>query len=145
MTTRNDPLAALLELVKSYDKDEIERTERCPTGDDYNNLFSLVTAFAPLADSPPEEPGAPTVYECEECDWSGTLDQIDGIHHIHHIQERVEPGELVPAGVCPECRALIGVADRDVPHDTLYHVARIMQARGWTVAAPKACPPVKGA
>jgi hypothetical protein len=35
---------------------------------------------------------------------------------------------------------VIGIADRDVPHYTLYNVGRIMRARGWSVAAPADCP-----
>jgi hypothetical protein len=84
----------------------------------------------------------PTVYECPECNWTGTMDDLNGIHHIHHIHERIEHGELVPAGCCPECNAIIGVDDRDVPYSTLYQVAWIMQLRGWTVSAPADCPPV---
>lgn len=90
----------------------------------------------------PQEASEPTVYECPECDWTGTMDTINGLHHVHHIQERIEAGELVPAGCCPECDALISVADRDIPHYVLYDVAQVMQARGWSVAAPAGCPPV---
>jgi hypothetical protein len=64
------------------------------------------------------------------------MSDMDGLHHIHHIHERISAGELVPAGVCPECRAMISVDDADVPADTLQTVAYIMRARGWTVIEP---------
>jgi hypothetical protein len=96
---------------------------------------------APITTSEPATPApSATVYECPDCDWTGTLDDMDGLHHLHHIHERISAGELVPAGVCPECRAMISVDDADVPHDTLQTVAYIMRARGWTVSAPDSPP-----
>jgi hypothetical protein len=145
-TTPQDPLAELLRLVKQYDDEEINQPESAPTGTDYNNLYMVVTSYiermtAPLPiTAPKQEPRTPTVYACDECDWTGTLDTINGIHHIQRISEYLEPGELVPAGCCPECNAVIGVDDRDVPHYTLRIVGNIMRARGWSVAAPADSP-----
>lgn len=82
-----------------------------------------------------------TVYQCPDCDWTGTLDDINGLHHLHHIHERISPGELVPAGACPECGAMIEVEDADVPDYTLAVVAHIMRARGWAVTEPAAPAP----
>lgn len=153
MTTQHDQLAELLRVVQQYDNEEITEPQSAPTGTDYNRLYGLVTGYLervtaplPLA-APKQEPRTPTLYECDECDWTGTLSEINGIHHIHHISEYLEPGELVPAGCCPECNAVIGVDDRDVPHYTLNIVGNIMRARGWSVAAPadRPSPTTKGA
>jgi hypothetical protein len=150
---QQDPVARLVQAVKAYDK-KLNDLEVAPDGDNYNVLYQLVLDMArevsaPLpVSAPQEEPGTPTVYECPECDWTGTLDTINGIHHLEDIQDRLEPGELVPAGCCPECNSMIAVDDRDVPHHTLYEVGTIMRRRGWRVAAPQDCPSldtIKGA
>jgi hypothetical protein len=142
MTTPKDPLARLVQAALAYDK-KIMDAEAVPTADDYNELLDMVKAYAPLPITAPEqEPRVSTVYECQECDWTGTLDDVNGIHHIHHIEEYLEPGDLTPAGVCPECRAVIGVEDPDIPHHTLYHVGVTMRMRGWTVIPPADCPPL---
>jgi len=40
---------------------------------------------------------------CDNCAWTGkTLD----VQPIHDLEERIAPGEVVPAGECPECGAL---------------------------------------
>lgn len=83
-------------------------------------------------------PAPPTVYQCPDCDWSGTTDDIAGLLHLHHIDEHISAGELVPAGTCPECRAMIEVADADVPENTLMMVGRILRKRGWQLTAPDA-------
>lgn len=44
----------------------------------------------------------PTHY-CQNCDWRGTESQLDDIQDLH---QRVDPGEPMPAGECPECGAL---------------------------------------
>lgn len=78
----------------------------------------------------------PTTYECPECDWKGTLDTINGLCHLRHIDEHISVGELVPAGACPECNAMIECAEADVQDYVLDNAARIMRQRGWTVIAP---------
>lgn len=40
---------------------------------------------------------------CEYCDWSGRYPALD---MISDLEERVTPGEIVPAGECPECGSL---------------------------------------
>ena len=146
--TLQDPLARLVQAVQDYDK-RLNDAEIAPDGDNYNALYQMVLDLAPLPMSAPEQkPGTPTRYECPECDWTGTMETINGIHHLHHIQERLEPGELVPAGCCPECNSMIAVDDRDVPQYTLYEVGTIMRRRGWKVTAPDNCPSldtIKGA
>lgn len=75
----------------------------------------------------------PHVYSCEECDWTGTLDEMASIDDIH---ERVQPGEFMAAGQCPECDSLIGVADCDIPDYTLEQAAEILRKQGWSVVQP---------
>lgn len=41
--------------------------------------------------------------QCQNCDWEGD----DGdCREIQNLSERVEPGEIMPSGECPECGAL---------------------------------------
>jgi hypothetical protein len=142
MTTPQSRIAELVTAAMRCD-DQINAMKECPTGDDYNARYGLVREMAaalalplPLPMMPPrQQPDEPTVYECPECDWTGTMDEISGLGEIEHIDERVEPGELAPPG-CPNCDRLIAVDDRDVPHHTLYNVGLIMRQRGWTVAVP---------
>jgi len=41
---------------------------------------------------------------CDNCDWIGSLSELLPIKDIF---ERVEPGEPMPNGECPECGALV--------------------------------------
>jgi hypothetical protein len=44
---------------------------------------------------------------CRNCDWTGTEDQLGRrLGEIHHLIEKIEPGEIVPYGECPECTCL---------------------------------------
>lgn len=53
---------------------------------------------------------------CSDCDWLGTFGQIERtVYQIHHLYERVSPGEIMPAGECPECEALCYVVDEAEP------------------------------
>lgn len=81
------------------------------------------------------------LYHCPDCDWTGTSDDIGGLHRLHHIEERISAGELVPAGTCPECRALIEVEDADIPANTLQVVAHAMRKLGWIVNEPETATP----
>lgn len=40
---------------------------------------------------------------CGNCDWCGTAIELEA---ISDIEERLYPGETVPAGQCPDCGAL---------------------------------------
>ncbi len=44
-----------------------------------------------------------TPVRCDNCDWTGTSKDLN--EWISDIQERIYPGEIVPAGECPECGA----------------------------------------
>lgn len=76
---------------------------------------------------------AATIYECEDCVWKGS---IDDMAPISNPEERVAVGEFHPAGQCPSCGSLIGVADADIPDYTLENAAQLLKARGWTVEKP---------
>lgn len=67
-----------------------------------------------------------TQYECRSCEWKGLEYSLNLLDNAH---ERVVPGELMPAGQCPDCGALVSVADDDVPDYTLEHCERILKAR----------------
>jgi hypothetical protein len=68
----------------------------------------FVTKLAPY-------PGDATFVECtnDECGWSSEdIDSVD-ICGIGNLTERIEPGEIVPAGECPKCGFLVYLG-RDV-------------------------------
>lgn len=45
--------------------------------------------------------------KCDDCGWEGTQDDLDTpLGDLKFIGERLDPGSEVPAGECPECRAL---------------------------------------
>ena len=56
------------------------------------------------------DPDAPC--ECGNCDWKGAAAALDA---IEDAQERLSPGETVPAGECPECGALAYLAKEEAP------------------------------
>lgn len=43
------------------------------------------------------------IYECQNCDWTGSYEELKD---IVGYDERVEPGEPEPTGECPKCGAL---------------------------------------
>src|SRR5262245_58554251 len=44
---------------------------------------------------------------CANCGWDGIAAQLGRqLIDVHRLWERIEPGETVPAGECPECGAL---------------------------------------
>lgn len=69
----------------------------------------------------------PTEYECPDCDWTGTIDDMNS---INRVTERVAPGEFMAAGDCPDCGALISVADEDIPDHVIERSIRIALSRG---------------
>jgi hypothetical protein len=77
------------------------------------------------ANIPHEKP--PTQYECPECDWCGTEDEVNSVDDIHDC---VATGEFMAPGECPDCGALIGVADEDIPNYTIEPAIDIALARG---------------
>ncbi|TSA39703.1 hypothetical protein D4R30_00655 [archaeon] len=60
--------------------------------------------------------------ECQNCEWKGT--GVD-VNPIQDIYERIEPGETVPAGECPECGCLarlVSEPEAAAPTSTVYYV-----------------------
>ncbi len=41
--------------------------------------------------------------ECQDCGWKGPDEELDEIADLH---QRVDPGEEMPSGECPECGCL---------------------------------------
>jgi predicted RNA-binding Zn-ribbon protein involved in translation (DUF1610 family) len=51
---------------------------------------------------------------CDNCDWEGDLDGDDYtvLGHVEDLEVRINPGEIVPAGECPDCGALLQLGTR---------------------------------
>ncbi len=49
---------------------------------------------------------------CQDCDWHG---EVEGLEEMMDVQERIFPGEVVPAGECPMCGALAHLVDGGPP------------------------------
>ena len=53
---------------------------------------------------------------CGNCQWQGDEEAVERtLVQVHHLGERLDPGDEVPAGECPECGAfayLIHAHDR---------------------------------
>ena len=54
------------------------------------------------------------VVKCQDCKWTGTACQTVP---IRDLEERIAPGETVPAGECPECGALAALSKLDQTGD----------------------------
>ena len=52
--------------------------------------------------------------ECDNCDWKGRSEECED---IRDFWSRVEPGDIMPAGDCPECGAFCFLV-RNVKHET---------------------------
>ncbi len=50
---------------------------------------------------PPEEDRDVT---CQNCDARWKESQCKPWWHVHHLHERMDPGEIVPVGECPDCK-----------------------------------------
>lgn len=60
---------------------------------------------------------------CQNCDWQGPDEQLGRqIEDTPDLLERVAPGEPMPTGECPECRALCQPFEED-DEETEYTVA----------------------
>ena len=51
-------------------------------------------------------PSEATYVACTDCDWEGNVDQVRP-YEIDAFFDRVEPGEIMPAGECPKCGFLV--------------------------------------
>jgi hypothetical protein len=70
-----------------------------------------------------EDNGAPVV--CDNCDWQGVAQELDD---IADAQERLTPGDEVPAGQCPECGALAYLSKEEKPRKVY-----VVQGVHWSV------------
>ena len=66
------------------------------------------------------------MYACQNCDYK--TDNLESLDHATHLHTRVAPGELMPAGQCPECGALCRHTDGDTPRI-------VIEVRGGCVVA----------
>ena len=55
-----------------------------------------------------------TLCACQNCDWAGEACDLDG---ISDYEQRVAPGEITPAGQCPECGALASLKEGAAPYE----------------------------
>ena len=62
------------------------------------NMNDRATAYVPA------ETGEP-VCRCQNCNWTGVIGLVNPIEDFF-VFERVAPGEICPAGDCPECGAV---------------------------------------
>jgi predicted RNA-binding Zn-ribbon protein involved in translation (DUF1610 family) len=71
-------------------------------------------------------------YRCNNCDFAS--DQLDNIKDIF---DRVDPGELMPAGECPECGALVHSDQDFIDAGNLFWASNLLRRQGYTVLDPK--------
>ncbi|MGY8527572.1 hypothetical protein [Paracidovorax citrulli] len=70
-------------------------------------------------------------HNCDNCGWEGTEEQLE---RLSAPPERVNAGELMPCGECPECGAVVSVADAAIPEHTIQAIVSVLCARGSPVA-----------
>lgn len=88
-----------------------EDTWSCQCDDDCPKCGTTMTPYDSDDQIDPSE-----LVECQNCSWEGHIDDCKPIKDIH---ERVEPGETMPAGECPDCGALAHLASEyDKPETT---------------------------
>ena len=66
------------------------------------------------------------VCSCVGCDWTGLVSSTMIIEHLEDIKKILKPGNVVPAGKCPECSALCHL---DTPVEK-----RVILVGSWTPA-----------
>ena len=96
-------------------------------------------ALEPTAPAPHSSTTSGLLCTCLECGWTGPVDSIAG-HPIPHHEERVAPGELAPAGECPNCGVLVEAPAETIPDVTLRAAIEVAQRRGWPVVYPAVAP-----
>jgi hypothetical protein len=65
---------------------------------------------------------------CGNCAWTGT---VDGCREVRDLLTRVEPGETMPAGECPECGALAHLDDAEADDDPHALGCPAASGEGW--------------
>lgn len=81
-----------------------------------------------------------TPRKCLLCDWEGKDTDLNA---IEDLQERVAPGELYPAGECPDCGFLIGCSDNEALANAWPVLRTLLVQRGWTIVDPQLNLPLK--
>jgi len=76
-------------------------TERWEIGDGALEGLTCITCDSPNVES--EEDGAGKIAQCDNC---GQRCHKDHLRPVEDLAQRVEPGEPMPCGECPECRAV---------------------------------------
>lgn len=74
------------------------------------------------------------------CDNCGDVFELDALDAIDDIHERLAPGEVYPAGQCPEpsCGAIIGCTDKNIEGaGTVSLVKHMLIKAGYTITDPK--------
>lgn len=64
---------------------------------------------------------------CPNCEWSGDTSELDPVGI--EVFQRMEPGDTFPNGECPECEALVSIAEplRDAAPDMLAVLDQIVK------------------
>lgn len=57
-----------------------------------------------MTDVTMEKPDIEYTYTCQNCGMKWNFDDL--CQPINHFDERVQPGEIVPGGECPDCDSL---------------------------------------
>lgn len=87
--------------------DKIERREDAPA--DWADTYALTLS----AEVAPLETVVQIEYVgCQDCEWTGDIGDVSD-KGIRDIFERVSPGEVMPAGECPKCGALVHLIDEE--------------------------------
>lgn len=61
--------------------------------------------------------------ECQNCDWTGTVAELGcQLEEVPDLFERIDIGEIVPAGECPRCGALAHLVE--LPPNTIAAIRR---------------------
>lgn len=65
---------------------------------------------------------------CPNCDWSGDTSELDPVGI--DVFQRMEPGDTFPNGECPECEALVSIAEplRDAAPDLLSALEMLLES-----------------
>lgn len=69
---------------------------------------------------------------CQNCDWSGETSDLDPVGI--EVFQRIEPGDTFPNGECPECEALVSIAEplRDAAPELLAALTELSRAATMT-------------
>jgi hypothetical protein len=74
-------------------------------------------------------------YECQNCDFKTAV--MEDLNQYHDFWSRIEPGDIMPAGDCPECQAHVHIVNkvtmaRDAAPDLLEAALVLLDDDEWT-------------